>query len=49
MRTVYLNGHYIPETEAKVSVFDRGFLFLIRLAGKLSPPVSLLHPNNGVH
>jgi D-alanine transaminase len=27
MRTVYLNGHYIPETEAKVSVFDRGFLF----------------------
>lgn len=27
MRTVYLNGHYIPETEAKVSIFDRGFLF----------------------
>lgn len=27
MRTVYLNGQYIPETEAKVSIFDRGFLF----------------------
>lgn len=27
MRTVYINGHYIPETEAKVSIFDRGFLF----------------------
>ena len=25
-RTVYLNGGYLPETEAKVSVFDRGFL-----------------------
>ncbi|MEQ1550878.1 D-amino-acid transaminase [Sphingorhabdus sp.] len=27
MRTVYLNGHYILETDAKVSIFDRGFLF----------------------
>ncbi len=26
-RTVYLNGAYLPEAEAKVSVFDRGFLF----------------------
>ncbi|MFD1797342.1 D-amino-acid transaminase [Paracoccus aurantiacus] len=25
-RTVYLNGEYIPETEAKVSIFDRGFV-----------------------
>jgi D-alanine transaminase len=25
-RTVYLNGDYLPETEARVSVFDRGFL-----------------------
>ncbi|MBC7479621.1 MAG: D-amino-acid transaminase [Pseudorhodobacter sp.] len=25
-RTVYLNGHYMPETEAKVSIFDRGFV-----------------------
>ena len=25
-RTVYLNGDYLPETEAKVSIFDRGFL-----------------------
>lgn len=25
-RTVYLNGAYMPETEAKVSIFDRGFL-----------------------
>jgi D-alanine transaminase len=42
MRTIYLNGQYIPETEAKVSVFDRGFLFsdsvyevVSVLAGKL--------------
>lgn len=26
-RTVYVNGQYFPESEAKVSVFDRGFLF----------------------
>nr|WP_211253945.1 D-amino-acid transaminase [Pelobacter seleniigenes] len=26
-RIVYLNGAYIPETEAKISIFDRGFLF----------------------
>lgn len=26
-RTVYLNGIYMPEEDAKVSVFDRGFLF----------------------
>jgi len=26
-RTVYVNGEYVPEEEAKVSVFDRGFLF----------------------
>lgn len=25
-RTVYLNGEYLPEEEAKVSIFDRGFL-----------------------
>ena len=25
-RVVYLNGTYLPETEAKVSIFDRGFL-----------------------
>jgi D-alanine transaminase len=25
-RTVYLNGEYLPENEAKVSIFDRGFL-----------------------
>jgi len=27
MRTVYLNGEYVPENEASVSIFDRGFLF----------------------
>ncbi|MEM7489736.1 MAG: D-amino-acid transaminase [Pseudomonadota bacterium] len=27
MRTVYVNGEYLPEGEAVVSVFDRGFLF----------------------
>ena len=27
MRTVYLNGEFVPENEATVSVFDRGFLF----------------------
>ncbi|MCZ4351836.1 D-amino-acid transaminase [Roseovarius aestuarii] len=26
MRTVYVNGDYLPETEAKISIFDRGFL-----------------------
>ena len=26
-RIVYLNGEYLSETEAKVSIFDRGFLF----------------------
>lgn len=26
-RIVYLNGEYIAESEAKISVFDRGFLF----------------------
>lgn len=25
-RTVYLNGAYLPEAEAKVSIFDRGFV-----------------------
>lgn len=27
MRQVYVNGTIVPETEAKISVFDRGFLF----------------------
>jgi len=26
-RTVYVNGKYLPENEATVSIFDRGFLF----------------------
>jgi D-alanine transaminase len=26
-RIVYVNGSYVPEEEAKISVFDRGFLF----------------------
>lgn len=26
-RTVYVNGRYVPEDEATVSIFDRGFLF----------------------
>ena len=25
-RTVYLNGDYLPEEDAKISVFDRSFL-----------------------
>ena len=25
-RTVYLNGHYLPEEDAKISIFDRSFL-----------------------
>jgi D-alanine transaminase len=25
--TVYLNGHFLPSDQAKISVFDRGFLF----------------------
>ena len=27
MRTVYVNGEFVPEKEAKISVFDRGLLF----------------------
>jgi D-alanine transaminase len=27
MRTVWLNGEWLPETEARVSIFDRGLLF----------------------
>ena len=27
MRQVYVNGQFVPESEAKISVFDRGFLF----------------------
>jgi D-alanine transaminase len=27
MRTVYVNGEYVPEDAARISVFDRGFLF----------------------
>lgn len=26
-RTVYVNGDFVPEDEAKISIFDRGFLF----------------------
>lgn len=26
-RTVYVNGEYLPQADAKISVFDRGFLF----------------------
>ena len=26
-RTVYVNGQFVPEEEAVVSVFDRAFLF----------------------
>jgi D-alanine transaminase len=26
-RIVYVNGDYVPEEDAKISVFDRGFLF----------------------
>ncbi len=26
MRTVYVNGEYLPEDQARVSIFDRGFL-----------------------
>uniref|UniRef100_UPI00262E5ECE aminotransferase class IV n=1 Tax=Aliiroseovarius sp. TaxID=1872442 RepID=UPI00262E5ECE len=26
-RIVYVNGEYLPEEDAKVSIFDRGFLF----------------------
>ncbi len=26
-RTVYVNGDFVPENEARISIFDRGFLF----------------------
>ncbi|WP_339854358.1 aminotransferase class IV, partial [uncultured Nisaea sp.] len=27
MRTVFVNGSYVPENEAQISIFDRGSLF----------------------
>ncbi|MCK0167886.1 D-amino-acid transaminase [Jannaschia sp. S6380] len=27
MRTVYVNGEFLPEDQARISIFDRGFLF----------------------
>ncbi len=27
MNIVYLNGEFVPESEAKISIFDRGFIF----------------------
>lgn len=27
MRTVYLNGEFVPENQATISIFDRGFMF----------------------
>ena len=26
-RIVYVNGAYVPEAEARISIFDRGFIF----------------------
>ncbi|MGO4573363.1 D-amino-acid transaminase [Microvirga sp. 2TAF3] len=26
-RTIFINGRYVPESEAQISIFDRGFLF----------------------
>jgi len=26
-RTVYVNGSFVPEADAKISIFDRAFLF----------------------
>ncbi len=26
-RTVFVNGQYVPEDQAQVSIFDRGFVF----------------------
>ncbi|HKS35385.1 MAG TPA: hypothetical protein VJS14_16815 [Enterobacteriaceae bacterium] len=37
-RTVYLNGNWLPETQATVSVFHRGFLYPAALP-ELSDPV----------
>ncbi|HNN56383.1 MAG TPA: hypothetical protein PKG84_08575 [Novosphingobium sp.] len=31
MRTVWLNGEFVPETEAKVPIFDRALLVRRRL------------------
>ena len=38
MRTVYVNGVYLPEDQAQVSIFDRGFLF-----GDAVYELSLIH------
>ena len=30
-RIVYVNGEFLPEADAKISVFDRGFLFALQI------------------
>ena len=50
-RIVYVDGKYVPEEEAKVSVFDRGFLMADAvyevtsvLGGRLDLPDARLRP-----
>ena len=40
-RIVYLNGAFLPEAEAKISIFDRGFLMadsIYEAGGPPAPP-----------
>lgn len=46
-RTVYVNGEYLPEADAKISVFDRGFLFADGIYEVTSVLNGQLIDNNG--
>ena len=46
-RIVYVNGEFVPEEEAKVSVFDRGFMFADGIYEVSSVLRSKLIDNNG--
>lgn len=46
-RIVYVNGEYLPEAEAKISVFDRGFLFADGIYEVTSVLNGQLIDNNG--
>jgi len=46
-RTVYVNGEYLPEADAKISVFDRGFLMADGIYEVTSVLNGQLIDNNG--
>ena len=42
MRTVWINGEWFPESEARISVFDRGLLFTLTATGSSMVAISLI-------